>query len=65
MDVKGAQHLEARIAEQAHWEQADAVRSGAQPPRDPDLAALRVMVMGSGSTGTRPSGAPTAPDRCW
>jgi hypothetical protein len=46
MDVKGARHLEARIAEQAHWEQADSVRSGAQPPRDPDLAELQALGAG-------------------
>ena len=46
MDVNGARHLEARLAEQAHWEQADAVRIGAQPARDPDLAELRALGAG-------------------
>jgi hypothetical protein len=40
MDIQGARILSRRLAEQAHWEQAAAVRSGAAPRTDPDGARL-------------------------
>ena len=36
MDAHGAKTLNARIAEQEHWRQADAVRQRLQPSIDPD-----------------------------
>ena len=43
MDVSGARALRRRIAQQAHWRQAPAVRDGRQPGMDPDLDALREL----------------------
>ena len=43
MDVSGARALRRRIAQQAHWQQAPAVRDGRQPGLDPDLDALREL----------------------
>jgi hypothetical protein len=40
MDIAGARILSKRLAEQAHWEQANAVRSGAAPRTDPHRAEL-------------------------
>ena len=40
MDAAGARALQRRIAQQAHWRQAAAVREGRQPDMDPDLEAL-------------------------
>jgi hypothetical protein len=40
MDAHGARILSRRLAQQAHWEQAAAVRSGAAPRTDPDGAEL-------------------------
>jgi hypothetical protein len=40
MDIQGARILSRRLAEQAHWEQAAAVQSGAAPRTDPDGAEL-------------------------
>ena len=40
MDVAGAAELQKRIEEQAHWQQARAVRDGRLPPRDPDALEL-------------------------
>jgi hypothetical protein len=40
MDIEGARILSRRLAEQAHWEQAIAVRTGAAPRTDPDAAEL-------------------------
>lgn len=34
--IAGAAELQLRIAGQSHWAQADAVRDGRQPRRDPD-----------------------------
>ncbi|MFL5755960.1 MAG: hypothetical protein ACJ77N_06635, partial [Chloroflexota bacterium] len=36
MEPVGPQTLEGRLAQQAHWRQAPAVRSGEQPTTDPD-----------------------------
>ena len=40
MDAAGAQELRKRLEEQAHWRQAEAVRSGRQPATDPDAHEL-------------------------
>ena len=40
MDIEGARILSRRLAEQAHWEQADSVRAGAAPRTDPDAHDL-------------------------
>ncbi len=40
MDVAGAESLRQRIEQQAHWEQAEAVRDGRQPATDPDSSDL-------------------------
>jgi hypothetical protein len=40
MDAAGAQELRRRLEEQAHWRQAEAVRSGEQPATDPDILEL-------------------------
>jgi hypothetical protein len=40
MDVEGARILSRRLAAQAHWEQAIAVRTGAAPRTDPDATEL-------------------------
>jgi hypothetical protein len=36
MDAKGAQTLRARLEQQEHWRQAEAVERGEQPANDPD-----------------------------
>ena len=43
MDVEGARALSKRLAEQAHWEQADSVRAGIAPRKDPDAGSLTEM----------------------
>jgi hypothetical protein len=40
MDIEGARILSRRLAEQANWERATAVRTGAAPRTDPDAAEL-------------------------
>jgi hypothetical protein len=40
MDIQGAQALRWRLAQQENWQTAAAVRSGAQPPIDPEGYAL-------------------------
>ena len=40
MDATGAEALGRRMAQQAHWQQADAVRDGRQPGVDPDGDSL-------------------------
>jgi len=40
MDAEGALVLRDRIERHQHWLQADAVRDGRQPARDPDSADL-------------------------
>lgn len=40
MDIQGARILSRRLAEQAQWELAAAVRAGAAPRTDPDAAEL-------------------------
>ena len=40
MDARGAQILRDRIAQQQHWELAEAVRDGRQSRTDPDRDAL-------------------------
>jgi hypothetical protein len=46
MDIAGARILSQRLAEQAHWEQAAAVRSGAAPRTDPHRDELTEMTDG-------------------
>jgi hypothetical protein len=40
MDAAGAAELRKRLADQAHWRQAQAVRDGRQPAVDPDVREL-------------------------
>ena len=40
MDAAGAQELHRRLSAQAHWQQAQAVQNGSQPPADPDAGEL-------------------------
>ena len=40
MDINGARHLRRRLESQEHWQQADAVQAGEQPPADPDVHDL-------------------------
>ena len=44
--IAGAGELERRIAEHAHWRQAEAVRDGRQSATDPD--AERLIELGTG-----------------
>ena len=44
MDAQGARILSRRLAEQAHWEQAAAVRGGSAPRTDPDAAELTELL---------------------
>jgi hypothetical protein len=43
MDIEGARALSRRLAEQAHWEQAESVRTGTVPRTDPDAGSLTEM----------------------
>jgi hypothetical protein len=43
MDTNGARHLAVRIAQQQHWELAQAVRDGRQPSSDPDGEELEAL----------------------
>lgn len=43
MDTNGARHLAVRIAQQEHWELAQAVREGRQPASDPDRDQLEAL----------------------
>lgn len=43
MDTNGARHLAVRIAQQEHWELAQAVREGRQPASDPDREQLEAL----------------------
>ena len=43
MDTNGARHLAVRIAQQQHWELAQAVQDGRQPSSDPDGAQLEAL----------------------
>ena len=43
MDTNGARHLAARIAQQQHWELAQAVQDGRQPASDPDGEQLEAI----------------------
>jgi hypothetical protein len=43
MDTNGARHLAVRIAQQQHWELAQAVRNGTQPASDPDRDQLEAL----------------------
>jgi hypothetical protein len=52
MDAQGARILSRRLAEQAHWEQADSVRAGAAPRTDPDGAELTELHDGVRIYGT-------------
>ena len=40
MDPAGAENLRVRLAQQAHWQEAEAVRDGRQPSIDPDSSEL-------------------------
>jgi hypothetical protein len=46
MDVEGARILSRRLAEQAHWEQAESVRVGMAPRTDPDARDLTELADG-------------------
>jgi len=46
MDVAGAQELQKRLEQQAHWLQAEAVREGRQPRTDPDVLELEELGTG-------------------
>jgi hypothetical protein len=46
MDARGAQTLRARLEQQEHWRQADAVERGEQPPTDPDAWDLEELTEG-------------------
>ncbi len=46
MDSKGAQTLRARLEQQEHWRQADAVQRGEQPAIDPDAWDLEGLTEG-------------------
>ena len=52
MDAAGARILSRRLAEQAHWEQAEAVRTGAAPRTDPDALDLTELHEGLRVYGT-------------
>ena len=76
MDAHGARVLSERIAQQQHWEQADAVRDGRQPAADPDLELLQDFgdgyriyraARGNGTSGitTRERLTKTLVDGCW
>jgi hypothetical protein len=43
MDSNGAQALTARLEQQEHWRQAQAVERGDQPPTDPDTWELEEL----------------------
>ena len=43
MDAGGARTLHARLEQQAHWQQAEAVQRGDQPAIDPDGAELEEL----------------------
>jgi hypothetical protein len=43
MDSKGAQTLRARLEQQEHWRQAEAVERGEQPATDPDVWDLEEL----------------------
>jgi hypothetical protein len=43
MDTNGARHLAVRIAQQEHWELAQAVQDGRQPATDPDREHLEAL----------------------
>jgi hypothetical protein len=43
MDTNGARHLAVRIAQQQHWELAQAVQDGRQPSSDPDGQDLEAL----------------------
>jgi hypothetical protein len=43
MDAQGAQTLQARLEEQAHWRQAPAVQRGEQSATDPDGSDLEEL----------------------
>jgi hypothetical protein len=40
MDASGAQQLRGWLEQQAHWQKAEAVQRGDQPPTDPDAWEL-------------------------
>jgi hypothetical protein len=43
MDARGAQTLQDRLAQQAHWREAAAVQRGEQPATDPDGSELEEL----------------------
>jgi hypothetical protein len=53
MDSKGAQTLRARLEQQEHWRQADAVQRGDQPATDPDAWDLEGTTEGLRLYSTR------------
>lgn len=53
MDSKGAQTLRARLEQQEHWRQAEAVERGEQPATDPDAWDLEELKEGLRLYGIR------------
>ena len=53
MDARGAQTLQNRLAQQAHWRQAAAVQTGEQSPTDPDAYELDELQEGVRLYGIR------------
>jgi hypothetical protein len=58
--IAGAAELHLRIAGHSHWAQAEAVREGRQPRRDPD--GDRLVELGDGLRIYRPEAVPAAGD---
>jgi hypothetical protein len=57
VDPAGAQSLRKRLEQQAHWQQAEAVRDGRQLPTDPDGDYLEelgdgIRIYSSGNRGS-------------
>lgn len=53
MSSQGAQILRARLEQQEHWRQAEAVRNGGQPAVDPDAWELEELGEGLRLYATR------------
>jgi hypothetical protein len=61
MDTNGARHLAVRIAQQQHWELAQAVRNGTQPASDPDREQLEALGEGCRVYATQVRNGATGP----
>lgn len=59
MDAEGARILSRRLAEQAHWEQAESVRAGTAPRTDPDARELTEFAEGLRIYGVEFESTPT------